>query len=310
MRSLVLALGLLVVSPIAAEAAEAPALVAPDEVAAGHSIRVEWTGDRGRFDTILLVDPAANGGKGERLEEQRLPRSPDAEAVVTMPAPMTPGTYELRYWSRKEKAVRASRSIKVRPGKVSILGPSTVERAGTIEAQWEGPGGEYDMVRLFDPDGEYGNHGELQIIREKRVRTQDFENRRVELIAPHIPGIYVLQYIDGRRHKALASQPIEVLDTEISVAGPTKAVAEETLEVRWVGPAALHDEVQIVNAKGRVRTRQLLTEGDVEAKTVEISAPKKAGSFTLRYWSAANRKALATQPLEVVAAAGEDEGSS
>ncbi len=276
-------------------------LTAPEQVDARHPIRVEWTGPAGRYDTVQLFDPR---GDGRRVHEMRLRGWKVKESVVVFPAPAEPGAYELRYWDGETKAVLATRPIEVVPGTVEITAPASVELAGTITVQWEGPGGEFDMVRLFDENADYGNHGELQIVREKRVRSGDFDAKRVQLVGPAVPGKYELQYIDGQSHAALASRPIEVKKTEVTLDAPANVVAGEQLTVQWVGPAALGDEVQIVNARGKRRAGLRVRQGDLDGRSVDFAAPKTPGSYVLRYWSAANRKALVTQPIEIVAAQG------
>lgn len=272
-----------------------PSLSAPDQVTALHPIRIEWTGAASRYDVVQLFD-----GEGKRLGEQRLGTRTSENPVAVLPAPKEPGRYELRFFERKTKTVLARRPIEVVPGTVEISGPTSVQRAGTVPIDWKGPGGEYDMVRIFDPDGEYGNHGELQIIRERRVRADDFEGRRVTLVAPSIPGDYELQYFDGRHHQVLARQPIVVRATRVSVEAPDEVGVGETLTVGWVGPAAKGDEIQITDPKRKALVRRLVADGDLEGKTVDITAPKVPGTYVVRYWSAANRLGLASRPLAVV----------
>ena len=292
--------GTLLSSPaLAAEQANAEAsLAAPEKTKARHTIRVEWKGPRGRGDAIQLFDPKGNDGHGQQVREMRLIPRRAVDPIVEFAAPAEPGTYELRYWSGTRKTALVTRLIEVIPGTIEISAPATVEGAGTITIQWQGPGGEYDIVRLHDENADYGNHGERQIVRQRRVRAGDFEGKRVELIAPTVPGKYELQYISGQHHDTvLASRPIEIEATQVTLDAAASVVAGEPLEIRWVGPAATDDEVQITDAQGKRLDGVMVSRGE---KTVQITAPKIPGAYALRYWSHANFAVLATRPVQVV----------
>ena len=272
-------------------------LDAPDRVDAGVPIRVEWNGPGGRYDAIRLFDPAGNNGTGRRVREQRLRNADFDNAVAILTAPAKPGPYELQYWNGDNKAVLVSRPIEVEAGTVELQAPETIEVARTITVKWKGPGGRYDAVRLWDPAG---NAGEGRVVRDKRLRNDDFDTQRARLPAPGLPGAYELQYWNGENKAVLASRPIEVVAGEVTLEAPDEVVAGGKLTVKWTGPGASGDDIQLIDESGRRLAGRQVRHGNLDAQTVEVVAPKAAGEYTLRYWNAANKIELATRPVSVL----------
>ncbi len=82
---------------------------APDEVSAGQTFSVEWTGPDGPRDYITVVAAGAAPGA---YTDYRYTR---AGSPVNIRAPAKPGDYEVRYQSDREKGVVfASRPIRVK----------------------------------------------------------------------------------------------------------------------------------------------------------------------------------------------------
>ncbi len=274
------------------------ALSAPDEIEAGRTIRVGWTGPGGRYDAVRIYDPNALNGDGKVVRDKRLGNDDKENQTVSLPAPAKPGTYELHYWNGENKAVLATRPIEVLEARVELTAPDSVERARRIDVGWAGPGGRYDSVRLYDPDG---NNGNGRVVRDKRLRNDDFDNRRVELSAPADPGHYELHYWNGENKAVLATRPIEVTTSEVTLSAPEQVAAESAFVVEWIGPGAVQDDVKIVDADGRATGGRRLRNGDFDGRKVKLKAPKAPGRYELRYWNGENKAVLATRPIEVTA---------
>jgi Ca-activated chloride channel family protein len=191
--------------------------------------------------------------------------------------------------------VLATRPIAVVATEVSITGPESVEMGRTFEVSWIGPGGNRDHAQIYDPDG---NNGNGRVIYERRFVNEDFDNRKARLIAPVAPGDYLLRYWDGQGRKPLATSPITVVATEVTITAPDAVKAGENFEVSWVGPGAIRDTIEVMDGDRRAASARL-SNGDYDAQTVSVKAPKDPGSYTLRYYNGDYDAVLATQPITV-----------
>ncbi len=272
------------------------ALSAADSVEAGRNIVVEWVGPGGQYDNVQIFDPSALNGEGKVIRQKRLRNEDFENHRASFPAPAKAGGYELRYWNGDNKAVLATRPITVTAAEVSLSAPETIPLAATIPVEWQGPGGRYDSVQLFDPAA---TNGKGKVIRQKRLRNDDFDNHRASLPAPAKPGAYELRYWNGDNRVVLATRAITVTQTEVSLSGPDKVSAGQSFVVEWLGPGARYDELQILDTGGKTVGRRRLRSDQFEERKASLKAPKSPGQYQLRYWNGDNRAVLATRPLTV-----------
>lgn len=271
-------------------------LSAPDSIEVGRTITVEWVGPGGRYDAVQLFDPSAKNGEGKVMREKRLRNDDFENRRAVMAAPGKPGTYELRYWNGDNKSVLVTRPIEVEAGEVSLNAPDKVGQAGTIKIDWVGPGAQYDAVQLFDPTA---RNGEGAKVREKRLRNDDFDNRRASLAAPANVGTYELRYWNGENKVVLATRSVTVVEAQVDLSAPAKVAAGETFVVDWVGPGAIYDEVQLVDATGKSFGTRRLRHAQFDERKASLKAPKEPGKYELRYWNGENKALLATRSLMV-----------
>lgn len=196
----------------------------------------------------------------------------------------------------------ATRPIEVVAAEVALSAPDTAEIGGTLKVEWTGPGGRYDAVELFDPSAK---NGEGKVIRAKRLRNDDFENKTVSLTAPGRTGGYQLRYWNGDNKKVLATKTLDVVDAEVSLTLPDTIEQAQTIKVEWIGPGGRYDEVQVYdpsgnNGSGKVRHKKRLRNDDFDNRTARLPAPAKTGDYELRYWNGENKVVLATVPFTVV----------
>lgn len=275
-------------------------LMAPETVAIGLPIRMAWVGPGGFRDTVQVFDRGA-GPNGRILAEKRLVNDDFDNRRVTLPAPATPGSYLLRYWNGDNSMVLATRQITIEEAEVSLTAPDEVKMAHHFEVSWVGPGAQRDAIELFDPDS---NAGRGNVLKSARIVNGDYDGRKVKLDAVHTPGTYQLRYYNGDSGKVMATRPVEVVATEVSLEGPESSAPEATFQVTWQGPGAFRDAVEIFDpaagaGKGKVVASKRLVNDDYDNRTVRLKAPKAAGAYILRYWNGDNSAVLGEAPLTV-----------
>ncbi|MCB1488906.1 MAG: hypothetical protein KDJ88_15805, partial [Bauldia sp.] len=278
-------------------------LSAPDMVDIGRTFEIAWVGPGARRDSVELFDPAAKNGEGRVIGTIRVANGDYEGRKVKLTAPTDPGDYLLRYWNGDSRVVLATRPITVVATEVSVSGPESVDMGRSFEVSWVGPGANRDAIEIFDPEGNNGN-GKVAV--SLRLVNGDYEARTVKLLAPTRPGDYQLRYWSGDGRAVLATAPIAVVETEVTIAGPESVDMGRTFTVSWVGPGSNRDAAEIFdpagsNGNGRVVHSIRLVNGDFDGRTAKLIAPIRSGDYQLRYWDGVGRKVLATAPIVVVA---------
>jgi Ca-activated chloride channel family protein len=195
--------------------------------------------------------------------------------------------------------VLVTRPIEVASAEVSLSAPESVDFGRSFEVNWVGPGANRDSVEIFDPAG---NNGNGRVAYSKRVKNDDYDGRSVTLIAPAKAGDYDLRYFSGDSRAVLVTRPVTIVETEVSVTAPDSVPAGEAFTASWVGPGATRDAIEIVAADaadGKAVASSRLINGDYDAQTVKVKAPKEPGNYLLRYWNGQSEVILATRPIVV-----------
>jgi Ca-activated chloride channel family protein len=279
-------------------------LNAPDEVAIAARFTVGWIGPGARFDEVQVFDPAARGGDGQVMDSQRVITDKGAaQRQVTVVAPATPGNYELRYYNGDNRKVLVTRPLRVVAADVSLDAPDSVPMASRITVGWTGPGARFDEVQVFDPAAK---NGDGLLIDSQRVTTdKGAAQRQATVVAPARPGQYELRYYNGDNRKVLATRPIQVTAIDVSLQAPERAPVDSPITVRWTGPGATFDNIEIHDPAARngegqvVVNRRVTTDPGYAQRQVTLRTPKVAGTYQLRYFNGDNRAVLATRPLIV-----------
>ena len=269
---------------------------APESVDAGKRITTEWQGPGGRYDSIILFDPAGNNGEGKQIRTQRLRNDDFENRRASLTAPVKPGVYELHYWNGENKKVLAVTQIEVVEAQVNLTFPEEVKQAATVKVDWEGPGGRYDDIQIFDPEG---NNGDGKIVHKKRLRNDDFDNRKVSLPAPAKIGAYQVRYWNGENKAVLATAPLSVIKYEVSIEVIGDTVSGQKITVGWNGPGARYDTVDVLDSSGKKLAGKRLRNGDFDNRRVTFKLPDTPGSYQLRYWNGDNKTVLTTMQIEV-----------
>lgn len=279
----------------------AVSLTADAEVAMGTRFIVGWEGPGANRDVVEIFDPAARGGEGEVVGGVRLVNSDYENRQVAINAPATPGKYLLRYWNGDNSTVLATLPLTVVEMAVSLSAPDTILMGHVVTVEWVGPGATRDSVELFDPEAEAGRG---KVLASQRIINGDYDARTVRFNVPVRTGGYQLRYWNGDSREVLATRPITVEPMEVSVSGPASAAAGEFFEATWDGPGASRDSLQVFDpdaraGQGRDVASARIINGDYDARTVRIRAPKEPGSYLLRYWSGDWRTSLAEVPIVI-----------
>ena len=289
--------------PLQVVAAEV-ALTAPDEVAMASRITVGWTGPGARFDEVQVFDPSARGGDGQVIDSQRVTTDQGAaQRQATVVAPAVPGDYHLRYYNGDNRKVLVTRPLRVVAAEVSLEAPASVPMASRVTIGWTGPGARFDEVQLFDPAAK---NGDGRLVDSQRVTTdKGAAQRQATVVAPAVPGDYELRYYNGDNRKVLATRPLTVTAIEVSLQAPDRAPADSPITVRWTGPGAAFDNIEIHDPAARtgegqlVVNRRVVNDPGYAQRQVTLRTPKVAGTYQLRYYNGDNRAVLATRPLIV-----------
>jgi len=276
-------------------------LVAPESVEIGQTITAHWQGPGERRDAIAIADPLIEQEGKQMIALRRLVHGDVNAQTLDIVAPVRPGTYELRYVWGNQHIILATRTIEVLEAEISLDAPATVEIARKFTVSWVGPGGRRDSIDIIDPTS--GAQGAEERLRSLRLVNGDYDNRQVTLAAPAEPGFYRLQYYNGENREILATREIEVIDAEVSLDAPDSAPIGTPVDVRWTGPGARRDAVEVFDPNsgpdGKVVSSVRLVNGDFDNATVRVMAPAIAGDYVLRYYNGDNREVLARVSITI-----------
>jgi Ca-activated chloride channel family protein len=284
--------------PIDVAAAEV-SVSGPESVDIGRTFTVSWVGPGANRDSVELFDPAGNNGNGRVVTYRRIVNGDRDNQTVDLVAPTEAGAYQLRYFNGDSRAVLATSPIEVIETEVTVSAPESVDFGRSFEVSWVGPGGKRDAIEVFDPDG---NNGKGRVVYSKRLINDDYDGQTVELLAPAIAGDYQIRYWNGDSRAVLANAPVSVVATEVTLSAPDEVAAGEAFTAAWVGPGATRDSIDVVSgeaASGKVVASTRVINGDYDAQTVKVKAPKEPGSYLLRYWSGESKVVLASRPIAV-----------
>jgi len=278
-------------------------LDAAEMVEIGQTFIATWDGPGTKQDKVTLFHPAGDNGAGRYVRSRRVASAEFENKQVRLVAPVTPGEYELHYRYGRDGVVIATRAITVVEASVSLSAPANADIGSTVIVDWVGPGGARDVIELFDP---VAKQGEGAVLSARRVRGDDFENRKVSITVPTEPGFYRIRYFNRDDRTVLTTSEIEVLAVEVSVSGPDTVDFGRTFAVTWAGPGTRLDAIEIFDpsgsdGEGRTIERKRLVNGDFDGRIVELTAPAVPGEYQIRYWSGEDRVALATQSIMIVA---------
>lgn len=246
-------------------------LDAPQEVAAGATFEIEWTGPRAQQDYITIVAAGATKWTNEPYFFTT------GASPGTLVAPVTEGAYALWYVSGVDDTILAQRDIQVLAFVGDLGGPAEVMAGSRFEVAWNGPNGPGDYVTI------------VKAGTTKWTNESYFYTARAnpgELFADLEPGAYELWYVTGADDSTEASKPITVTPYVVTLDADAQVARGATFEVEWTGPDGPSDYVTIVLASSAPGTF-----GDYQytlnrvGQPITLQAPDTAGNYEIRYQS-------------------------
>ena len=178
--------------------ASAITLIVPAEVKAGEAFDVAWKGPDGERDYLTVVP--ADAAEGTYQEYSYTSEGP----TVNFTAPITPGQYEVRYQSDRERGVFARQTFTVTETAITLAAPAEVGAGETFAVTWSGPNGAQDYVTIVSAGAAEGAYLSYAYTSGGTSLT---------LTAPDEPGGYEIRYSTDRgsdRGKIFSSVPITV----------------------------------------------------------------------------------------------------
>ena len=110
-----------------------------------------------------------------------------------------------------------------------------------------------------------------------------------------------MRYVAGAGGGVLASRPLRVVASEVSVTAPAEAMGGSNVTVTFQGPNGPSDLVAFAPAGAPQGTFLTYTFAQF-GPTVELVAPVEPGAYEVRYLAGPERRVLASAPVDVVAA--------
>lgn len=252
-------------------------LTAPEQMVAGSTVRVGWTGPNYQGDYVALSRPGETG-----LETYAYTRDGDS-ATIKLPA--DPGAYELRYVMANGTTVLATLPVTVTDTFARVSPPTEAAIGATIEVPWEGPDNASDYVGLAKR-GEDRHLG--------YAYTRDGSPARLQM--PAEPGDYDVIYVLHVGGKVIARAPISVTGVTASVAPPEELTAGATVQIPWQGPGYRSDYIAVLPRGGDRHLGYAYTR---DGNPAAVTLPAEPGAYDIGYVLEVGGKILARMPVIV-----------
>jgi Ca-activated chloride channel family protein len=170
----------------------------PDEVEAGSSFDVGWTGPSSQGDYVTIVPVGSQGWDGESYFRT----DSGTPSPGTLVAPIDAGDYELWYAAGSDDKAMARSPIHVRPYQIVLNGPDSVKVGREFTVKWKGPDGPSDYITIVPVGSNPGVYASYAYTRD---------GTPAHLVAPDLAGDYEIRYQSDRVGDVVfGSEPITV----------------------------------------------------------------------------------------------------
>lgn len=258
-------------------------LEAPEEIGAGASFEVSWTGPDNDRDYVTVVPEGAAQGKYESYTYT------NKGSPLELRASDEPGSYEVRYVMGQSKRILASSPITVKAAQASldVSGDGMVE--APVEVSWTGPDNDRDYIAIAEvgaPEGKYLSY------------TYTKQGNPLTVKGPKTPGQYEVRYVMGQSKATLASAPLTIKPLGATLEAPSEAAPGASLEINWTGPNNPQDFIAVAKTDAAFNSYEsrALSQAGSPAK---LFAPSSPGEYEVRYVMARSRQILASVPITV-----------
>lgn len=255
---------------------------APDELVAGSTVPVEWTGPNYKDDFLSVVEPGEDKWINYAYTRDGSP--------LNLLMPGEPGDYELVYTMSQDRTIIHREPITVGSVAYAVTAPAQANAGSKIAVQWTGPGYDGDYLAVTTPD-----MAEDKWINYSYMR----DGNPLTLEMPGEAGTYEIRYVLDQTNTVQARTTIEVVAVGASVSGPASGPIGSQITATWTGPAGDGDYLTIVTPDA--------PDGDYgpyaytrDGTELTLMLPSTPGTYELRYVADSNPlKVLARTPLTV-----------
>lgn len=172
-------------------------ITAPERAEAGSAFTVEFNGPRDNEDRLFIATAGS--------DPERYPLASEAKEVVqrggpaTLVAPVNPGAYEVRYFSRDKGGMLATAPITVTAAVVEIDAPRLIQRASDLQILVKGPMAPGDIVFIAPEDWKdnaypFGKDNQLSYGAGGHAVAAKGGFRSFETVSPALAGAYEIRY--------------------------------------------------------------------------------------------------------------------
>ena len=258
-------------------------LSAPDQVEAGSTFEVKWTGPNNPGDYVTVVPKDFPDGRYANYTETK------TGSVLKVLALIAPGEAELRYMTGTGARVLTRRPIMIKGAQVSLEAAPEVTAGAAVKITWKGPANHGDYITIVPqslPDGQYARYADTN------------KGSPLTVEAPLEPGAAEIRYMSGQGAKVLARRSITTVAPQITLKGPPQAPANSKVSIEWTGPNNPGDYLTVVlaSAKDGVTQHTALTARGTPAT---VGTPRESGPGEIRYMSGQGNRVLARSSIEL-----------
>lgn len=273
-------------------------LVVPKSVEEGAKFEVGYDITPQKGDRLTIVPKEAKGKDFGNF----VYFTPEKQAAVELTALMQEQIAEVQYFHSASNQVIAKAPIQITKALVSLKAAKSVTAGSEIEVIWEGPSHEFDQIVITEV-GAPPTANQLRAYTRKS-KVKDGKNIAT-VIAPIKLGKAEIRYIAGQDYSILASVPLEIVPSKVTLSASAEVEAGSLFWVTWSGPANKLDKIVIVK-KGESRETHAKNRGYPKKKkpneAVELTAPIGVGAYEIVYISGQGNKKLGSIPITLTKA--------
>lgn len=255
----------------------------PADIGAGAPIEIRWTGPDNPNDYISIAEQGTNDDAYADYTRTRRGNP------LTVRAPDTPGSYEIRYVMAQSDRVIARSPVNVTTVEASFDVADTLMVDTPTEVNWTGPGNPNDYISIAEQGSEDGSY-----VNYTRTR----QGNPLTIRTPERPGRYELRYVMAQSDRVIARKPLTIMPLQAILRAPDTVDAGSGIEVRWIGPNGPDDFIAVATpdaGPGQYESRALSRAGN----PANVFAPGNPGTYELRYVWAEEDSILARRALTV-----------
>lgn len=253
---------------------------APEEMLAGSTVDIAWTGPDNEGDYIAIAERGDESGYLFYAYTRN-----GSPAQLSLPA--TAGEYDLVYVMASDNTRLARMPVTVTETNATLAAPADLPAGAIAPIDWTGPDNKRDFIAIRETGDEGGY---LQYAYTER-------GAPAELQLPATPGEYeIVYYLDVDRH-AIATIPVTVRPVSASVEAPDELTAGSQVLIDWTGPNYDRDYVAVTE---RGEESGYITYAYTRnGNPVMLQIPDAPGEYDVVYILASENKVIARKPVTV-----------